>query len=266
MLALATVGAIVGLVLALTGAGGGVLAVPLLLFVTGLSVQQAAPLALVAVGVAAATGAALGWREGVLRYRAAGLIGGLGLLTAPLGVWLAHQLPQTPLLVAFAGVMLLTARRMAAPEGPRRAADHRPCLVDPALGRLHWTAPCFWVLSATGAAAGVLAGLLGVGGGFVIVPALNRATDLDARSITTTSLGVVALVSVGGLAGALHLGEVDGRAAAVFSAAAIAALLLGRKVAGHLPSRTLRRVFAVVCVVVALLLLARASGLIPAGV
>ena len=127
------------------------------------------------------------------------------------------------------------------------------------LGRLHWTAPCFWVLSATGALAGLLAGLLGVGGGFVIVPALNRATDLDARSITTTSLGVVALVSLGGLAGALHLGGIDGRQAAVFSAAAIVALLLGRRLAGHLPSRTLRRVFAVVCVIVAGLLLIKAG-------
>lgn len=257
---LALVGAVVGAVLALTGAGGGVLAVPLLVFATGLSVQQAAPLALLAVGVAAGTGAWLGWREGVLRYRAAALVGGLGLLTAPLGVWLAQRLPPEPLLLGFAGVMLLTARRMARRDPVRDSSeglDGRPCRLNPDEGRLHWTAPCAWVLATTGVAVGLVGGLLGVGGGFVIVPALTRATDLDTRSITTTSLGAVALSAVGGLAGALQFGQLDGLQAGVFSGSAIVALLLGRRVAGQLPSRTLRRLFAAVCVVVALLLLAR---------
>lgn len=260
MEALALVGAVVGAVLVLTGAGGGVLAVPLLVFATGLTVQQAAPLALLAVGVSATTGAWLGWREGVLRYRAAALVGGLGLLSAPLGVWLAQRLPQAPLLLGFAGVMLLTARRMARREPVRDGsarADNRPCRLDPAEGRLRWTAPCFRVLAATGVAVGLVGGLLGVGGGFVTVPALSRAIDLDARSITTTSLGAVALSAVGGLAGALQFGQLDAAQALVFSGAAIVALLLGRRVAGQLPSRTLRRLFAAVCVLVAVLLLWR---------
>lgn len=263
MLALVALGALTGLVLALTGAGGGVLAVPLLVFFLGLSVQQAAPLALLAVGVAAGTGALLGWREGLLRYRAAALMGGLGLLVAPLGVALSARLPQAPLLWGFAGVMLLTARRMAMREPQRSGAeraDNRPCHLDPVEHRLRWTAPCFRVLAATGVAVGLVGGVLGVGGGFVIVPALGRATDLDARSIATTSLGVVALVAVGGLLGAGQQGRLDWALALPFAGAATLAMLLARRIAGQLPSRTLRRAFALVCVLVAALLVLRALG------
>ncbi|MFZ2990335.1 TSUP family transporter, partial [Ideonella sp.] len=145
LLTSATLGAIVGLVMAMTGAGGGVLAVPLLVFGLNLSVAQAAPLSLMAVGTAAATGALLGLREGIVRYRAASLIGALAMLTAPLGVWLAHQLPPQPLLLAFAGVLAWTAWRMArlswpggAPAGPPPPLP--PCVVQPADGRLRWTA------------------------------------------------------------------------------------------------------------------------------
>jgi len=66
-----TLGALIGMVMALTGAGGGVLAIPLLVFGLHLPVQQAAPVGLVAVGMAAALGAALGLRQGIVRYRAA---------------------------------------------------------------------------------------------------------------------------------------------------------------------------------------------------
>jgi uncharacterized membrane protein YfcA len=75
-------GSVIGLVLAVTGAGAGVLAVPLLVFVLHLPLQQAAPVALAAVGMASAVGAVLGLREGIVRYRAAALIGAMGI--APL--------------------------------------------------------------------------------------------------------------------------------------------------------------------------------------
>ena len=91
-------GAITGFILALTGAGGGVLAIPLLVFVLHLPVQQAAPVGLLAVGVSAFLGAALGLRQGIVRYRAALVIGCAGMLIAPLGVFMAQRLPNRPLL------------------------------------------------------------------------------------------------------------------------------------------------------------------------
>jgi uncharacterized protein len=261
----AALGAIVGLILALTGAGGGVLAVPLLVFGLQLTVQQAAPVALVAVGASAALGAVLGLRDGVVRYRAAGLIGGVALLVAPGGVWLAHQLPARPLMIGFAGVLAWTAWRMwrrsrgelaaLAPAGHAQA-----CRVDSRDGRLRWTAPCARALGGTGLLTGVLSGLLGVGGGFVIVPALTRHTDLDARSIAATSLAVIALATLGALFGASHYGSLDLPLALSFGGAATLALLLGRQGAKHLPASLLQASFAVVSAVVALLMLARGLG------
>ncbi len=263
MLTAALLGALVGLVLALTGAGGGALAVPLLVFGLQLGMAEAAPTALLAVGASALVGALVGLREGNLRYRAAGLIGAVGIGTAPLGVALAQRLPERALLLASAAVLGWTAWRMAglraAPSGAAAAAAHPPCRVDQADGRLRWTAPCAWALGAVGAAAGLLGGLLGVGGGFVIVPALGRLTDLDPRSIVATSLGVVTLVSAGALAAAGHQGSLPLAVALPFGLAAVTALLAGRRLARRLPPQGTRRAFAAVALLVGLMMLARAA-------
>ena len=105
-------GALVGLLLALTGAGGGILAVPLLVFALHLGVAEAAPVGLLAVGLAAAMSAALGLRDGIVRYRAAMLMGGLAMALAPLGVVAAQRVPNAPLTIAFAAVLALSAWRM----------------------------------------------------------------------------------------------------------------------------------------------------------
>ena len=85
-------GLLIGLIMALTGAGGGILAVPLLVFGAQLSVAEAGPVGLVAVGIAAALGAALGLKTGIVRYRAALLMAGTGVLLSPLGILLARRL------------------------------------------------------------------------------------------------------------------------------------------------------------------------------
>jgi len=266
----ALLGAIVGLVLALSGAGGGIIAVPLLVFGLHLPMVEAAPVGLIAVGLAATLGAALGLREGIVRYRAAALIGGLGMLAAPLGVWLAQRIPNAPLLIAFALLLAYTGLRSwrrGRPQAGEQAASPAarsapPCHVDPAVGRLHWTAPCARALAGTGLLSGMLSGLLGVGGGFVIVPALGRHTDLDPRSILATSLAVIALVSVGGILAAAAHGRIAWSIALPFAAGAVIALLAGRHIAQRVQGRRLQQVFALVCFAVALLMLARGSGVI----
>ena len=265
-----TLGALVGLVMALTGAGGGILAVPLLIFGLHLTVQQAAPVSLLAVGAAATLGALLGLREGVLRYRAAVLIGGMAMVMAPLGVWLAHRLPSRPLLVGFAAVLVWTAWHMfrldqAVAPHVSAAARQQRCRIDPRDpdGRLRWTASCARALGSTGLAAGLLSGLLGVGGGFVIVPSLTHHTDLDSRSITATSLAVIALAALSGIVTASGQGSLNWPLAGTFGGGAVLALLAGRGVARHLPSAVLQRSFAAVSVFVALLMLVRGLGWLP---
>ena len=265
-------GAVVGLILALAGAGGGILAVPLLVFGLHLSIMQAAPVGLIAVGAASAFGAALGLREGLVRYRAAALIGITGMVLAPLGVRLARLIPNAPLMVAFSVVlawvawrMFNQARRTAAgqPESPQ-VQSQLPCVLNPSEGRLVWTMPCAWALAGTGAVSGILSGLLGVGGGFVIVPSLSRYTNLATRSIFATSLAVIALVSVGGVAAAAWQGSIAWAIAGPFAVGAIAALLTGRLIAARLAGARLQQAFAVTSGAVSMLLLARGMGWIAA--
>jgi uncharacterized membrane protein YfcA len=254
-------GAVVGLVLALTGAGGGVLAIPLLVFGLHLPVQQAAPVGLIAVGLASALGAALGLRQGIVRYRAAMLIGAAGMLVAPLGVMLARHVPNRPLLGAFALVLIYSAWRML-----KRPAAHGenppsvPCQVSSSDHRLTWTRPCARALAGTGLVSGLMSGLLGVGGGFVIVPALTRYTELDPRSIQVTSLAVIALVSLSGVTAAAMQGSLRWDVAQPFALGTVVALLAGRQIAKKLDAKRLQQAFAWFTLLVALSMLARAVG------
>ncbi|MBW8831451.1 MAG: sulfite exporter TauE/SafE family protein [Burkholderiales bacterium] len=259
-------GAVVGLILALTGAGGGILAVPLLVLGLHLPIAQAAPVGLIAVGLASGFGAILGLREGIVRYRAAALIGITGMALAPLGLRLARNLPNGPLTVGFAVVLAYVALRMllrsmqtATPADASKHA-HWPCVVNPQEGRLLWTLPCARLLAATGVASGLLSGLLGVGGGFVIVPALTRFTNLAPRSILATSLAVIALVSVSGVGAAAMQRSIEWNVALPFAAGSVAALLIGRRIAARVAGVRLQQIFALTSCAVSLLMLFKGLG------
>lgn len=256
MLTAIGLGLVVGVLLALTGAGGGILAVPLLVFGAGMSVAQAGPIGLMAVGMAAAFGAVLGLREGIVRYRAALLIAAAGIALSPLGLWLAHRLDKRWLGILFAMTLLLvatrTARRALGLGATRADAARQPCVRDNVTGRFVWTAPCARALALSGGVAGLLSGLLGVGGGFVMVPALQRYTNLAMQSVVATSLAVIALVSAGGVAASAIAGAVAWPVALPFSAGALAGMLAGRLMAARLAGPHLQLGFAIVSGAVAL--------------
>jgi uncharacterized membrane protein YfcA len=137
-------------------------------------------------------------------------------------------------------------------------------VLNPSEGRLIWTLPCAWALAGTGAVSGVLSGLLGVGGGFVIVPSLTRYTNLAVRSIFATSLAVIALVSIGGVGAAAWQGVIAWHIALPFAAGAIVALLAGRLIAARLAGARLQQGFALTSAAVSVLLLARGLGWLAA--
>src|SRR5450830_129148 len=263
----AGLGTLIGAILALTGAGGGILAVPLLVFGLGLSMVEAAPIGLLAVGLAAGVGALLGLRQGIVRYRAAAYIAGVGVLLTPLGLWLAHHLPNEPLALGFAVVMVyacgrifLKARKELQHGHPAPRPGFQPCVLNPLQGRLRWTLPCARALTVTGMLSGLLSGLLGVGGGFVIIPALTRYTNLDGKSIVATSLAVIALVSLGSVVTATLSGAMHWSVGGPFAVGAVLGLVLGRQVAGHLAGPRLQQLFALVGVMAAVLLAVGALG------
>lgn len=252
-------GALVGLALGLTGAGGGIVALPLLTYGAGLSMTEASPIALIAVGMAALVATGLGLREGIVRYRAALVIGVVGMGTAPGGIWLAHRLPAQWLSCGLVAALLVSARvmylrsRVCRGAAPTSVAAPVPvCCWSPSTGRFVWTWPCARAFLGIGALAGALSGLLGVGGGFFIVPSLAKQSNLPARGIIGTSQAVIALVSVSGvLSSAFHDG-VAWSIATPFTSAAVAMLFMARLWAARVPAKALQRGFAVLCACVAL--------------
>jgi len=267
MLLASVLGLLMGLVMGLTGAGGGILGVPALVLGLGLSMTQAAPVSLLAVGATAAVGAVDGLRHGLVRYRAALLIALLGALFSPVGVFLAHQLPEALLMGLFSGLMVLVAWRMLQREkredGP---SDHgtaswgqKNCMLDQQTGRFAWTAKCSATLAALGAVTGAVSGLLGVGGGFLIVPAFKQLTDVQMRGIVATSLMVISLLSLVGVAGAFHAGVRIESVGWVFIGASIVGMLAGRRLCSVIPARTLQMGFASLCVLVAVGMLVKAG-------
>ncbi|HDZ58159.1 MAG TPA: sulfite exporter TauE/SafE family protein [Pseudomonas xinjiangensis] len=251
-------GMLVGIVLALTGAGGGILTVPLLIFMVGLDLPQAAPIGLMAVGLAAWVGAIIGLRDGVVRYKAAALMACCGVLLAPVGVWTAGRVDHNVLAVMFAVVLFWVAfNSLKRPDNNEPTTEAVPCRLNPQTGRFRWTSRCAATVAASGALAGFLSGLLGVGGGFVLVPALSRFSDLPMRSIAATSLAVIGLVSLSGVSSAALAGSILWAVALPFSAGAVIGMVAGRFVSVHLNGQVLQRAFGLVAAIAATALLLR---------
>ena len=258
-----TLGILVGVLMGLTGAGGGILSVPLLVFFLGLPIAEAAPIALCAVALASSIGAILGLRNKILRYKAAGFMAIFGLVLSPVGLWIAPQIPNAPLQIIFSLILLYVAIRLLTqarneingiPEENRKAP---PCLINPAIGKLQWTLPCARALMFAGSLAGFLSGLLGVGGGFIIVPALKRYTDLPVKSIVATSLGVLAIITGGGAIFSAASGGLNIPVAAPFALAALGGLLLGMLLGKKLSGPHTQLIFSIFTLVVAINLLVK---------
>lgn len=249
-------GLCVGVVLGLTGAGGAVLSVPLLTLVIGLPLVEAAPIGLLAVTLSAGLGAVIALRQGMLRYRAAMLMAAAGSVASPLGIWLARLLPEQMLAGMFSLLLLwigsrtwLQARGRAQVQ---QAAREPPCRVNPETGRFLWTLPCARAMTGSGLVAGFLSGLLGVGGGFIIIPALRRNTDLLMNACVATSMGVLTLVSAVGVASSLSHAPLNLAVGAPFIGGAVAGMMLGRRWSAALSGANLQRAFALLCLCVAL--------------
>lgn len=266
-------GLLVGLVLGLTGAGGAILAVPLLMWGLDWTLPQAAPVALVAVSASAAVGTIAGWDVKLVRYRAAMLMAVIGTLLAPLGLRAAAVLPTDLLSLLFAAVLVVAAVRMArtAHRSPAEAFERLPrgdlaeppaagpvCKLSENTGRILWTKPCAVAIAASGALTGFLSGLLGVGGGFVIVPVLRAVTNLSIHSAIATALMAVALTSAGAVAVALLQGvDLPWPVALPFVGGALLGMMLGRRIAPKLPAPGLQQGFAALMVAVAATLAAQ---------
>lgn len=272
---IALIGIVVGLVMGLTGAGGGILAVPALIYTMGWSIQDTTPVALLAVTMGAAFGVIDGLRQRQVRYRAALLMAAVGMPLTSIGVQLAHQLPQAWLLAAFAALLLLVASRLlkkkttavsAQPESTTSNTSQQTktlAHINPATGRFHWTPRAIVSIASIGAVAGFTAGLLGVGGGFVIVPMLRRFTNASMHIAVATSLLVIALVGAAGFGSALaHGATIPWMLAIWFVLATVIGMALGRRVTRLLSAQMVQFYFALLLLLVALYLIVKVINML----
>jgi uncharacterized membrane protein YfcA len=233
-------GVAIGLLLGLVGGGGSILAVPVLVYILGQPVHDATSESLFIVGTAALVGAAAHARAGNLSVRTALAFGLAGAFGALPGTALNRHVGGSAILLAFAALLLLAAAAM----------QRRPAAAD----QQHKHRWPHLRAAVAGLGTGVLTGFFGVGGGFVIVPALVLVLGLSITRAIGTSLAIIALSSAAALAAHLASGQIAWGIATAFAAAAIVGALLGRRLTTRFNQRRLRTIFAATLIGIAILL------------
>ena len=233
-------GIIIGLMLGLVGGGGSILTVPILVYVLGLTPHEATATSLVIVGATAVAGLAPHMQAGRVQWRTAILFGAAGILGTFGGAWANRRVSGPMILLLFGILMLVVAARMV-----RGASSNAETATEPRL----------WVIPVAGLTVGLLTGFFGVGGGFVIVPALVLWLGLPMRVAVGTSLVIIAINSLAGAIAHRDDGAFNWMVALFFVVGGLVGGQFGARAAGRVNEDMLRRSFAGVMVSIALFLI-----------
>lgn len=261
------IGFAIGIVLGLTGAGGSVLAVPLLAVFLDLPPSEATGLALGVVAASSLYGAIIRIVQKQVLWIPALLFGVSGMLFAPPGRWLSTLVAPWVLTTSFAALSVLIAVRML---WQSRRADEQLLHVRAAVGPVE-QAPmmcglsetgyfdlrprCLAVLLAGGVVTGLLSGFFGVGGGFLIIPLLTQLNRVPIRQAIATSLLIIAGISASGFVMQLLTQPTDMTLLPWLATGGLAGMIAGHALAKHIAGVALQRIFAVTILMMAILLL-----------
>ena len=236
---------VIGVALGMLGGGGSILTVPVFVYVMGFDPKAAIAMSLPVVGTTSLVGALGHWRAGNVDWRAVAVFGPLAMLGAMAGAQLATLVSGTFQLVLLGAVMLAAGTLMLRDRGPPEDEATPPSDA--------WRRPI--VLAAAGLAVGVLTGLVGVGGGFLIVPALVLLAGVPMKRAIGASLLVISLSTSTAL-GAYHAqATISWRVVALFTGLAVAGAVVGTRAARRVPAWHLRRAFGALVLALAALLL-----------
>lgn len=249
----------IGVALGALGGGGSILAVPALVYAAGQTPSDATTTSLLIVAGASVFGLVGHWRAGRVRVGPGIVFGLVGIGGSILGSALNRRLADDALLAGFAVLILVAAWRMltGCPSCTRMGEQHAVTtpptsgVRTPLLTRMQVTPRQLVLAAAAGTAVGFLTGLFGVGGGFVIVPALTLALGFNMPQAVGTSLLVITVNALVALAARGGPGAVDWAVALPFTVAALLGVSAGVRAADRLPARILLRGFAALLVVVA---------------
>ncbi len=220
----------VGIALGLLGGGGSILTVPLLAYVAGMDAKQAIATSLLVVGVTSAIGAISHARAGRVQWRTGLIFGAAGMAGAYGGGLLARFIPGSVLLIGFAIMMIATAIAMLRGRKNIEVTDQAHRMPVPKI-------------VGEGLIVGLVTGLVGAGGGFLVVPALALLGGLPMPVAVGTSLIVIAMKSFAGLGGYLSSVQIDWAVAGAVTAAAVVGALLGARLTAKVDPDALRKSF-----------------------
>lgn len=223
---------LVGVALGLLGGGGSILTVPLLAYVAGMDAKQAIATSLLVVGTTSAVAAISHARAGRVQWRTGLIFGAAGMAGAYGGGLLARYIPGSVLLIGFAVMMIATALAMLRGRKESEVGDADP----------HHRIPVPKVI-VEGLIVGLVTGLVGAGGGFLVVPALALLGGLPMPIAVGTSLVVIAMKSFAGFAGYLNSVSIDWRIAGMVTAAAVVGALVGARLTALVNPDSLRQGF-----------------------
>src|SRR5688500_16855154 len=242
---------LVGFVLGLLGGGGSVLTVPILVYALGLSVKPAIATSLCVVGLVAFIGFLTHARQGNVAKRVALIFGPFAIIAAYGGALLARHIPAETQLVLFAVVGLAGSVMMF-------RGTLRPAVAGDAADYSFEASPrTVLLLALQGSGVGLLTGLIGVGGGFLIVPALVIVAKLPMRIAVGTSLLVITMNALSGFAGYAGTVLIDWSLVAWFTAFAAGGSIAGTVASTRVPQRRLRQAFGLLLIGVSLYVLYR---------
>ncbi len=247
-------GFLIGLSLGALGSGGSILAVPALVYGAGQSAQEATGASLLIVGVATLSALPQHWRAGRVRAGTGLAFGLSGIGGSIAGTAINRQLDPDLLLFVFSGLIFVAAWRMltACPSctrsGEEDALGGGDAAAEPP--RIDLSRVLLMLVAGTGV--GLLTGLFGVGGGFVIVPALTLLFGFAMPQAIGTSVLIVAINAAVALAARLGSAQIDWAVAGAFTATAIAGTIAGARLATRIDAERTLRVFAAALVALAL--------------
>lgn len=239
---------VIGLLLGLLGGGGSILTVPVLVYLVHIEPKTAIATSLVVVGVTSLAAVVNHARNGRVCWRTGLIFGIAGMVGAYGGGRLAAYVPGGVLLLLFAAIMFGTALAML--RGRRQNNVEADAVKPICPADLPWLAIIF-----DGLMVGVLTGLVGAGGGFLVVPALNLLGGLPMHAAIGTSLLVIAMKSFAGLAGYITHVSIDLELVSIVTGVAIVGSVLGGLLSRHVSGQSLRRIFAVFVIAIACYLL-----------
>lgn len=231
----------IGLSLGLMGGGGSLLTVPALVYLVGQTPQAAVTTSLAIVGANSLMGASFHRAQGTLNWKVALSFGGAGMIVSYLAAGLSTMMPEPMLLIAFAIVMLLVGSLMLARADRGSSGFFLPRPLP--------------VIIASGAGVGMMTGILGVGGGFLVVPALVMLVGLPMQMAVGTSLIIIAMNSLAGFLGHAGDGSFNVTLTVIFTIAGLIGTFAGARLSKRLPAEKLQKVFALFVIALALSLL-----------